>query len=74
MASSSQVPVTLSTLKQDSLMIPAARMAQFFPAGHPVSVSGGAPRGLTHQLQQKEKITLDISRKFDIFTSNNLTL
>lgn len=36
MASRAQDPVTLSTLKQDSLMIPATRMAQFFPAGHPV--------------------------------------
>ncbi|KAG0716870.1 hypothetical protein GWK47_008629 [Chionoecetes opilio] len=35
-ASKSLAPVTLSTLKHDSLMIPAARMAQFFPAGHPI--------------------------------------
>ncbi|MPC21718.1 hypothetical protein E2C01_014712 [Portunus trituberculatus] len=44
MASSSQVPVTLSTLKQDSLMIPAARMAQFFPAGHPIPTSSNHGR------------------------------
>lgn len=36
MAAASQEPVTLSTLKQDSLMIPVARMSHFFPAGHPV--------------------------------------
>ncbi|XP_045592218.1 uncharacterized protein [Procambarus clarkii] len=35
MAGGSQDPVTLSSLKQDSLMIPVARMAHFFPAGHP---------------------------------------
>lgn len=39
MASSSREPVTLSTLKQDSLMIPAARMSHFFPAGHPIPTS-----------------------------------
>ncbi|XP_063880324.1 uncharacterized protein LOC135111179 isoform X2 [Scylla paramamosain] len=44
MASSSQVPVTLSTLKQDSLMIPASRMAQFFPAGHPIPTSSSHGR------------------------------
>ncbi|XP_050724824.1 uncharacterized protein LOC127002746 isoform X3 [Eriocheir sinensis] len=39
MASNSRDPVTLSSLKQDSLMIPATRMAQFFPAGHPIPTS-----------------------------------
>ncbi|CAL4122536.1 unnamed protein product, partial [Meganyctiphanes norvegica] len=33
-------PVTLSNLKQDSLMIPVARMSHFFPAGHPIPTSG----------------------------------
>lgn len=35
-ATSSQEPVTLGTLKQDSLMIPAGKMNRFFPAGHPI--------------------------------------
>lgn len=46
MASTSQEPVTLSTLKQDSLMIPAARMSQFFPAGHPVRHLIRTPQGI----------------------------
>lgn len=29
-------PVTLGTLKQDCFMIPVGRMANFFPAGHPI--------------------------------------
>lgn len=36
MARALQEPVTLGTLKQDSLMIPVAKMKQFFPAGHPI--------------------------------------
>ena len=31
-----QEPVTLSTLKQDCIMLPMARMKRFYPAGHPV--------------------------------------
>ncbi|XP_071529133.1 uncharacterized protein [Panulirus ornatus] len=44
MAAASREPVTLSTLKQDSLMIPVARMSHFFPAGHPIPTVGSKGR------------------------------
>ncbi|KAG7154214.1 hypothetical protein Hamer_G024922 [Homarus americanus] len=44
MAAASQDPVTLGTLKQDSLMIPVAKMSHFFPAGHPIPTTSSTGR------------------------------
>ncbi|XP_066968546.1 uncharacterized protein [Macrobrachium rosenbergii] len=51
-APSSQEPVTLGTLKQDSLMIPAGRMSRFFPAGHPIPTP--AHQGRVRMLEAPE--------------------
>ncbi|CAL4187472.1 unnamed protein product, partial [Meganyctiphanes norvegica] len=48
-----QEPVTLSNLKQDSLMIPVARMTHFFPAGHPIP-SGPSNQGRLRMLETPE--------------------
>ncbi|CAL4161466.1 unnamed protein product, partial [Meganyctiphanes norvegica] len=48
-----QEPVTLSNLKQDSLMIPVARMTHFFPAGHPIP-SGPTNQGRLRMLETPE--------------------
>ncbi|CAL4142389.1 unnamed protein product [Meganyctiphanes norvegica] len=49
----SQEPVTISNLKQDSLMIPVARMTHFFPAGHPIP-SGPTNQGRLRMLEAPE--------------------
>nr|XP_053643699.1 uncharacterized protein LOC128696469 isoform X2 [Cherax quadricarinatus] len=44
MAAGSHDPITLSNIKQDSLMIPVARMSRFFPAGHPIPTASSHGR------------------------------